>query len=71
MNNLSVFGSALKTFDKFYIGVDHLVKIQADITKTIGAHPFYNIPKTAAHTHKTELPHAPRSPPPAGKAVRV
>ena len=55
MNNLSVFGSALKTFDKFYIGVDHLVKIQEDITKTIGAYPFYNIKKTGDNSYKIEL----------------
>ena len=55
MNNLSVFSSALKTFDKFYIGVDHLVKIQEDITKTIGAYPFYNIKKTGDNSYKIEL----------------
>ena len=55
MNNLSAFGSALKTFDKFYIGVDHLVKIQEDITKTIGAYPFYNIKKTGDSKYQIDL----------------
>ena len=55
MNNLSVFGSALKTFDKFYIGVDHLVKIQEDITKTMGAYPFYNIKKTGDSKYQIDL----------------
>ena len=55
MNNLSVFSSALKTFDKFYIGVDHLVKIQEDLTKNTTSYPFYNIKKTGDSKYQIDL----------------
>ena len=59
MNNLSVFGSALKTFDKFYIGFDEqfdrLTKLHDDLTKNGTPYPFYNIKKTGDSKYQIDL----------------
>lgn len=59
MNNLSVFGSTLKTFDKFYIGFDEhfnrLTKLHDDLTKNGTSYPFYNIKKTGDSKYQIDL----------------
>ena len=59
MNNLSVFSSALKNFDKFYIGFDEqfnrLTKLHDDLTKNATSYPFYNIKKTGDSKYQIDL----------------
>ena len=59
MNNLSVFGSALKDFDKFYVGFDEqfnrLTKLHDDLAKNVTSYPFYNIKKTGDSKYRIDL----------------
>ena len=59
MNNLSVFGSALKDFDKFYVGFDEqfnrLTKLHEDLTKNVTSYPFYNINKTGDSKYQIDM----------------
>jgi molecular chaperone IbpA len=59
MNNLSVFGSALKDFDKFFVGFDEqfnrLTKLHDDLTKNVPSYPFYNIKKTGDSKYQIDL----------------
>lgn len=51
--------SALKDFDKFFVGFDdtynRLAKIHDDLTKSIPNYPPYNIRKTGDNTYTIEL----------------
>lgn len=59
MNNLSVFGSALKDFDKIFVGFDEqfnrLTKLHDDLTKNVTSYPFYNIKKTGDSKYQIDL----------------
>ena len=59
MNNLSVFGSALKDFDKFFVGFDEqfnrLTKLHDDLIKNAPSYPFYNIKKTGDSKYQIDL----------------
>ena len=51
--------SALKDFDKFFVGFDdtynRLAKMHDDLTKSIPNYPPYNIRKTGDNTYSIEI----------------
>jgi len=59
MTKLSLFNTALKDFDKYFVGFDEqfnrLAKMQDDMTKSVGAFPFYNIKKSGENRYTIEL----------------
>ena len=53
------FGSALKDFDKFFVGFDNqfdrMAKLHDDITRNVPSYPPYNIKKTGENTYSISL----------------